>query len=113
MTRETRVIALVALALLAGAAAPAHAEGPGWVYNRTVVSVVNTVYGGFNVRFSPELTSCTSSGYGPNFASVYPDHAGLRLLKADMLTALVTGKPVSIYLADNTCKITEMVLGPY
>jgi hypothetical protein len=29
--------------------------------------------GGFNVRPSPDLTACGSqSGYGPNFASIYP-----------------------------------------
>jgi hypothetical protein len=113
MLPKIRSVGFLAVALSATAVAPARAEGPGWVYNRTVVAVVNTVYGGFNVRLSPDLTSCTSSGYGGGYASVFPDHAGLNRMKADMLVALVTGKPVSLYLTDSTCKITEMVLGPY
>jgi hypothetical protein len=91
----------------------AHADGPGWISNRTVVAVVNTGNGGFNVRLNPELAGCTSqSGYGQYYASVYPSHPGLNRLKADVVTALVTGKPVSLYLSDNTCTVGEMILGP-
>lgn len=102
---------LFAFALLAFSA---RAEGPGWVLNRTVVNIVNTVNGGFNVRLSPDLTGCVSqSGYGSQHASVYPSHPGLSRIKADLLTALVTGKPVSLYFIDNTCTVGETVVGPY
>jgi hypothetical protein len=113
ITTKARIgFTTVALSLVLSG--PALAEGPGWVSNRTVVAMVNTWNGGFNVRLSPDLTGCTSqSGYGPNYASVFPDHQALKNMKADLLTALVTGKPVSLYLADNTCKVSEMILGPY
>jgi hypothetical protein len=94
--------------------ASAHADGPGWVFDRTVVNIVNTANGGFNVRLSPELTGCTSqSGYGQHYASVYPSHPGLNRIKADLLTAFATGKPVSLYLTDNSCTVGETVLGTY
>lgn len=90
----------------------AFAEGPGWIYNVTVTRLVNTANGGFNVSVSPALTSCTSqSGYGPTFASVYPSHAGINRIKADLLTALLTGTKVSLYLNDNTCTVVETILG--
>jgi len=109
-----RVIGSLVVAMSAAAAGSAHADGPGWVYNRTVVAMVNTWNGGVNVRLSPDLTGCTSQGgYGPNYASIFPDHLALKNLKADLLTALVTGKPVSLYLGDSTCKVSEMILGPY
>jgi hypothetical protein len=99
---------LLALAI----AGDALAEGPGWVYNLTVTRLVNTANGGFNVSVSPALTACTSqSGYGPNFASVWPSHAGISRIKADLLVALVTGTPVSLYLTDNTCTVGETILG--
>jgi len=114
MITKSGLIGFLALAASATAVAPARAEGPGWVYNRTVVSVVSTAYGGLNIRVSPELSGCTSSAYGPNYALVQPPTVdGLKFMKADMLVALVTGKPVSLYLTDNTCRITETVLGPY
>ena len=101
---------LLAVVTLATAASPVHADGPGWVLNRTVVNVLNTANGGFNVRLSPDLTGCVSqSGYG----SVYPDHPGVNRMKADIVTALVTGRQVSLYLSDSTCKVTETVLGTY
>jgi hypothetical protein len=90
----------------------AYAES-GWIYNRMVVSLVNTANGGFNVRLSPDLTACVSqSGYGPNFASVYPTHPGISRLKADLLVGFVTGKPVSVFLSDANCTVLEMLLGP-
>jgi hypothetical protein len=102
------------IGMLAFGVRPAGAEGPGWVYNRTVVNLVNTANGGFNVRLSPELTACVSqSGYGSAYASVYPSHPGISRLKADLLVALVSGKPVSLYLNDNTCTVWETVLGQY
>jgi hypothetical protein len=113
MKASTQAIALVLVGSLAGAS-PARADGPGWVLNRTVVNVVNTANGGFNVRLTPDLSGCTAqSGYGSNYASIYPDHPGLNRIKADLVAALVTGKQVSVYLADNTCKVWETVLGTY
>jgi hypothetical protein len=105
---STAACALVLFALAA------RADGPGWVLNRTVVNIVNTANGGFNVRLSPDLTGCTSqSGYSQHYASVYPSHPGLNRIKADLVTALVTGKQVSLYLSDNTCTVWETVLGTY
>jgi hypothetical protein len=109
-----RLLSAIPIALFVAYIAPTHADGPGWVYNRTVVQVVNTANGGFNVRVSPDVTGCTSqSGYGQIYASVYPDHPGLNRLKADVLTAFVTGKPISFYLYDNTCRVVETVLGVF
>lgn len=79
-----------------------YAEGPGWVYNVTVVALVDTANGGVNVRVSPDFTACTSqSGYGPKYASIYPSHPALSRMKADLLTAFITGTPVSLYSATN------------
>jgi len=109
-----RAIGIAAASILAAITAEAYAEPVGWVSNRTVVALVNTGNGGFNIRLSPDLTGCVSqSGYGPNYASVYPSHAGLNRIKADMLTALATGKPVSLYLSDNNCTVAETMLGLY
>jgi hypothetical protein len=114
MITPRRTMKFAAVATLFIATPLAHADGPGWVYNRTIVQVVNTANGGFNVRLSPDITGCTSqSGYGQVYASVYPDHPGLNRLKADALTAFVTGKPISLYLYDNTCKVVETVLGVF
>jgi hypothetical protein len=107
-------LSLALVGALAVPVIPARAEGPGWIQNRTVVALVNTSNGGFNVRLSPGLTACVSqSGYGPNYASIYPSHPGISRLKADLLVALVTGQPVSLYLNDNTCTVSETVLGPF
>lgn len=105
---------LLATAVVAGMAfsMPAAAEGPGWTNNSTVKKLVVTIDGGVNVMFSPQQTNCVSnSGYGPNFASVYPNHPGINRIKADLLTAYVTGGTVAVYFSDNTCKIQEIVLG--
>lgn len=65
-----------------------------------------------NVRVMPVLTSCVSqSGYGPAFASVYPSHPAINRIKATLLTAYVSGIPISLYLSDNTCTLAEVVLG--
>lgn len=90
----------------------ASAQGPGWVYNLKVVRIVTVSTGGINVRFSPDLSGCTSqSGYGAIFGSIYPNHVGINRMKADLLYAYATGDFVSVYLGDNTCMITEMFLG--
>lgn len=99
-------------AILALTAVPAFAEGPGWTGNSTVSKMVTTSDGGVNVLLSPPLTSCVSnSGYGPGFASIYPGHPGINRMKADLLVAHLTGKPVALYLIDNTCRVGEMILG--
>lgn len=107
----TRVAGFTAVALAAWAV-PAMAQGPGWTVNSTVVKIIDTGAGGVNVRLSPDVTGCTSqSGYGPNYASLYPTHAGINRIKATLLTAYTTGATVAIYLGDNTCAISEVVLG--
>jgi hypothetical protein len=91
---------------------PAYAQGPGWTATSTIIKVVDTANGGVNVRLSPDLTGCTSqSGYGSTYASLYPSHPGINRIKASLLTAFTTGTPVSLYLADDTCTITEVILG--
>lgn len=96
---------------LALASFPANAE-QGWVVTAKIVKVVATVNGGINVRLSPDLTACTSQGgYGPNYASLYPDHPGKDKIASIFMAAYLADKPVSIYLLDATCKIGEVVLG--
>lgn len=69
----------------------ARAQGPGWTANATVIKLVVTGGGGINVPLSPDVTGCTSqSNYGPNFASIYPDHAGIDRMKTDLLVAFAT-----------------------
>lgn len=86
-----------------------YADGPGWTDFSEVVEVVTVVNGGINVKLSPALSGCQSmSGYGPDFASVYPDHPGLNLFQANLLAAMMSGKQVRLYLGDATCKVTEM-----
>lgn len=94
------------------ASTPALAQGPGWTANSTVTRLVVTADGGVNVRLSPDLTGCVSnSGYGSAYASIYPNHPGINRMKADLLAAYINGTPVALYLSDNTCKATEMILG--
>jgi hypothetical protein len=91
---------------------PALAQGPGWTANSTIVRIVDTSNGGVNIRLSPDVTGCTSqSGYGSNYASIYPDHPGIARIKATLLMAYATGATVSVYLGDGTCRITEVILG--
>src|SRR5882672_2702953 len=107
-----RLIQGVAAVAIAAASAPAFAEGPGWTANSTVVKLVVTYNGGVNVRLSPDRTACVSqSGYGPNFASIYLAHPGINKMKADLLTAYLTGKPVALYFSDSTCRVEELILG--
>lgn len=90
----------------------AHAAGPGWTANSTVTKLVVTFDGGVNVLLSPALTGCTSnSGYGPAFASIYPNHPGISRMKADLMAAYLTGGTVALYLTDNTCRVGELILG--
>lgn len=91
-------------------AASAWAAGPGWTADSTVVKIVVTNSGGVNVRLSPEISGCTSqSGYGPAYASIYPDHPGIDRLHSSLLAAYISGKTVALYLSDDTCKVGEMV----
>lgn len=90
----------------------AVAAGPGWITTAKVVKVVGTINGGINVRLSPELTGCVSqSGYGANYASLYPTHAGKDKIASMLLAAYLSEKPVAIYLTDADCTIGEVVLG--
>ena len=110
---RTRSVATVFVAaMLAAPTAPAFAEGPGWSASATVKKLVVTADGGVNVRLFPDLNTCVSqSGYGANYASVYPTHPGINRIKADLLAAYLTGNPVSLYFTDNTCRVSEIILG--
>lgn len=90
---------------------PVFAEGPGWISNSQITELVVTGDGGLNVRLGNNLTNCVSnSGYGPGYASVYPDHPGLSKITALLMTAYVSGKSVSLYFSDNTCKVSEVIV---
>jgi hypothetical protein len=114
-SRRSRVYGSVGTALVALfslLAEPAMAPGPGWTANSTIRSLVVTTDGGVNVRLAQDLTGCVSqSGYGSSFASVYPNHPGINRIKADLLAAYLTGRRVSLYLGDDTCKVLETNLG--
>lgn len=99
-------------AILLALTVPALAQGPGWTANATIIRIVDTSNGGVNIRLSPDVTGCTSqSSYGESYASLYPDHPGINRIKATLLTAYSTGATVAVYLGDNTCRITEVLLG--
>jgi hypothetical protein len=107
--KRASVLSLLSLAVCA---LPALAQGPGWTANATILKIVDTANGGVNVRLSPDLVGCTSqSGYGGSYASLYPDHPGIKSIKATLLTAYVTQATISIYLSDDTCRIGEVLLG--
>ena len=107
-----RVTNLCALAFGVAFIGNTHAEGPGWVGPSTVRQLVVTYNGGVNIRLTPDLTACVSqSGYGPNYASIYPTHPGLKLLKADLLAAYLAGKNVRLYFSDSNCQVTEAIVG--
>lgn len=90
---------------------PARAE-IGWTASVKVVKLVGTINGGLNVLISPSLTNCVSqSGYGPNFASLYPTHAGKNQIAALLMAAYLSDKPVALYLTDNNCTIGEVIVG--
>jgi hypothetical protein len=100
------------LPMLVLSADVALAQGIGWTANATVIKLVVTGDGGVNVRLSPDVTGCQSqSNYGPNFASIYPNHPGINRMKADLLAAFMNGTPVSLYLTDSNCTVGEMILG--
>jgi hypothetical protein len=65
-----------------------------------------TANGGINVRLSPGLTGCVSqSGYGSVYASIYPDHPGLKQIKADLTVAFLNGNRVALWLKDAICTV--------
>lgn len=107
--RRGLLLALIALGLIAS---PAFADGPGWTANSTIVKLVTTQDGGMNILLSPGLNNCVSnSGYGPNFASVYPSHPGIKSIKASLLAAYTNGQPVALYLSTSQCTVLEAVVG--
>lgn len=86
-----------------------NADGPGWTGARDVVEIVTVINGGINVKLSPDLSGCVSqSGYGAKYAYVKPDHPGLQIFQSNLLAAMMSGKKVSLYLGDDTCRATEM-----
>ena len=89
----------------------AFADGPGWTGASTITKLVVTANGGINVLLSPKLSGCTSqSGYGPEYASIYPNHAGIQLMQSNLLAAFMGGKKVKLYLSDANCKAMEMII---
>lgn len=113
MTNVAKLItAFLAASALMTSASAAFAASPGWTGNSMVVKLVVTSSGGINIRLSPDLSGCVSqSGYGSVWASIYPNHPGLNRMKADLLAAYLSEKPVSLYLIDADCSVGEMVLG--
>jgi hypothetical protein len=88
------------------------AAGPGWITSAKIKKIVITIDGGINFRLTPELSGCTSnSGYGPAYASVYPNHAGINRIHSTLLLAYMADKPVAVYLSDDTCRVGEIELG--
>lgn len=89
-----------------------YAENSGWTANVTITKLVVTGNGGINVRVSPEIYNCVSqSGYGPNFASVYPSHPGINRIQAMLMQAYAQGTKVSLWFSDNNCTVGEIIVG--
>lgn len=85
-------------------------ERPGWTNSAKVKKVVVTATGGINIQLDPDLEGCNSqSGYGGNFASIYPGQPGINFMLSNLLSAKATGKPVQLYLYDADCKVVEMI----
>lgn len=106
-----RKFAIFLLAISSFIALPACAES-GWTVNVKIVKLVGTANGGLNVLMSPSLVSCVSqSGYGPNYASLYPTHPGKSQIAALLLAAYMSDKTIALYLTDKDCAIGEVALG--
>lgn len=106
------IMGIGAVLIVAASIRSAAAQGPGWTANSTVVKLVVTAAGVINVRLFPDLTGCVAqSGYGPNFASIYPSHLDFNSIKADLLAAYLSGSTVSLYLGDSSCTVSETILG--
>jgi hypothetical protein len=100
------------LAAFFGISQPGFTAGPGWTVDSKIIRVVVTATGGVNVRLSPDLGGCTSqNGYGPLYASIYPSHPGIDRIYSALLAASMGDKVVAIYLADNTCTVSEIRVG--
>jgi hypothetical protein len=107
-----KIRAMIVAAALLLVTASSFAEPSGWTANVTITKLVATQNGGVNVRVSPDLNNCVSqSGYGPNFASIYPTHPGINKIQADLLAAYLSGTKVSLWLSDNNCTVGEIIVG--
>ncbi len=113
LTKGLRAAAtIVGVSVLTMSSTPVGAQGPGWTANATVAKLIVTNQGGINVRLSPDLSGCVSqSGYGPLYASIYPNHPGIDRMKADLLAAYLSGSPIALYLTDSGCTVGELMLG--
>ncbi len=107
---KMRVVLIILLCSIFSVAS--YADGPGWTANVIITKLVATQNGGVNVRVSPDLTNCVSqSGYGPNFASVYPTHPGISRIQAMLMQAYAQGTKVSLWFSDNNCTVGEIIVG--
>jgi hypothetical protein len=108
-----RVLILAAIAVSCMVTVSTARGERGWSPNSIVKKLVITGDGGVNVLLEPKPVACVSnSGYGPHYASVYPNHPGINRIKATLLLAYQTEKPVALYYAeDNTCRVVEIQLG--
>lgn len=106
-----RIMSTLCLAILVLISSSTFAE-EGWIAQAKITKIVGVSNGGINVRITPELRACTSQGgYGPAYASLYPDHAGKAEILSILLSAYMADKTIAIYLQDNTCRISEVELG--
>lgn len=106
------LLKMLSVFLLVSANAFSIAGTQGWIVSAKVIKIVATVNGGINFRLSPELTECISqSGYGPSYASIYPDHPGIKNMHSMLLVAYLSDKPVAVYFGDTKCTVGEMELG--
>jgi len=107
---KTRAVVFFVLAGLFASAS--NAENSGWTANVTITKLVVTQNGGVNIRVSPDLTNCISqSGYGPNYASVYPAHPGMNRIQAMLMQAYAQGTKVSLWFSDGNCTVGEIIVG--
>lgn len=103
------IFSIGSVAFCFSAANSALAEGPGWTEFSKLTSYVVVADGGVNVSMSVPLSRCISnSGYGPTYASLYPNHPGFKGIQAGLLAAFLTGRSIRIYLSDDKCRIGEI-----
>ena len=92
--------------------ASALAGQTGWIVSAKVKTIVATGNGGIDFRLIPELSGCASqSGYGPTYASVYPDNAAIKNIQSILLAAYLADKPVAVWFSDANCTVGEVELG--
>ena len=100
---------LILFGTIASMANLAHAQ---WTPEVKVKSVVVVFSGGINVAVEPSLSGCVSqSGYGVKYASIYPSHPGLKAMHANLLSAMISGTSIRLYLLNSECAVGEIVLG--